>query len=367
MAQQQRCFAVTKNALNRFKLISTVVDPNHLASNEILLGIDKFAFTANNMTYAHAGGPPLNYWNFYDKMVGGDGALGIIPVWGFGTVTHSRNPDVPEGSRHYGFYPMANSVKFKPSKASPPSFTVSRDDPDLASVYNQFLNTALDPFYSGSACESAMMVYRPLFLTSYFLADYCMTKFKQVPQVILTSASSKTAFALAHCLKRRGADVIGLTSGGNVGFCEMLGLYKRVYEYNNVGLMESNGKETLCIDMAGSHEVNLAIDRHFGSNIVENVGVGMTHNTVLSGDKSLLSEHARATRTFFFAPAWIRRRVKEDATVMEEAAASYVRFTAESDEKSWLKFNKSMSVEEVFRRVESNSVDPNTGLVTRVI
>ena len=42
----------------------------------------------------------------------------------------------------YGFYPMASSVKFNPSKADVPSFTVTRDDPELAPVYNTYLNTA---------------------------------------------------------------------------------------------------------------------------------------------------------------------------------------------------------------------------------
>ena len=145
---------MTKGALSCFKTISNALDPASLTVNEILLDIDKFSFTANNMTYAHAGGPPLSYWHFYDNLFRegvskdeshgkGGSPLGIIPVWGFGTVTHSRNEDIPEGSRHYGFYPMANSVKFNPSKASPPSFTVAREDPELAAVYNSYLNTEM--------------------------------------------------------------------------------------------------------------------------------------------------------------------------------------------------------------------------------
>lgn len=365
--------------MSRFKTISNPLAPASLAANEILLNIDKFAFTANNMTYAHAGGPPLNYWHFYDNLCGGEGllqhesyvkkvnAVGIIPVWGFGTVTHSRNKYVTEGSRHYGFYPMASSIKYNPSKASAPSFTVAREDPELAAVYNTYLNTETDPFYSGSACENAMMVYRPLFLTSFFLDDYCASKFKSVDQVVLTSASSKTAFALAHQLKQRGVTVIGLTSERNLGFCKSLGLYDSVYNYDNISDIQSNKTKTVVVDMAGSHDVNLAIDKHFGINIVENVGVGMTHNTVLFGDKSALSEHARAARTFFFAPAWIKRRIAEDATIMESAAASYIKFTATSDEKQWLEFNTTMAIEEVYAASESNSVNPNTGLITRVI
>ena len=391
MSNVQRCFAVTKKALSRFQFITTRFDPASLGAGEILLDVDKFAFTANNMTYAHAGGPPLNYWHFYDNLCGGgENAFGIIPVWGFGTVTHSRNEHVAEGTRHYGYYPMASCVKFNPSKASPPSFTVTREDPALAAVYNSYLNTATDPFYAGSACENSMMVYRPLFLTSFFLDDYCASKFKSVGQVILTSASSKTAFALAHQLKQRGVTVIGLTSARNLGFCESLRLYDSVCDYENISDIQSNETKTVVVDMAGSHDVNLSIDKHFATNIVENVGVGMTHNTVLFGDKSALSEHAQvsqdpltpflaprfgrrshrlsqATRTFFFAPAWIEKRIAEDATIMESAAASYIKFTDTSDEKNWLVFNTAMPVEGVYAASESNSVNPNTGLITRVV
>ncbi|GMH64864.1 hypothetical protein TrST_g1243 [Triparma strigata] len=363
----QRCFAVTKGHLSKYRLLANELTPAaSLEANEIILNIDRFAFTANNMTYAHAGGPPLNYWHFYDKLAN-DKTLGIIPVWGFATVALSRNSNIAEGSRHYGFYPMASSVKFNPSKADVPSFTVTRDDPELAAMYNTYLNTASDPFYTTSSCENNMMIFRPLFLTSFFLNDYCWNQFRSsVDQIILTSASSKTAFALAFQLKQRGVKVIGLTSQRNVAFCETLSLYDSLYSYDQISEIPSNTTKTVVVDMARSHDVNLAIDKHFAKHIVQNVGVGMTHNTVLSGDKTALSEHAQITRTFFFAPAWIKRRIAEDASIMETAAASYVKFTATSDENQWLDFNTDMTVEEVYAASESNSVNPNTGLITKV-
>ena len=62
----QRIFTVAKANLAHFK---TQVNPiASLEANEVLLKIDHFAFTANNMTYANAGGPPLNYWNFYQGL-----------------------------------------------------------------------------------------------------------------------------------------------------------------------------------------------------------------------------------------------------------------------------------------------------------
>ena len=50
---------------------------------------------------------------------------------------------------------------------------------------------------------------------------------------MLSSASSKTAYGLAHLLHRRdGIKVIGLTSASNVAFVKSLGCYDEVVTYD---------------------------------------------------------------------------------------------------------------------------------------
>jgi hypothetical protein len=56
-----------------------------LAEGEALLQIDRFAFTANNITYALAG-EIAHYWDFFPA----DAGWGRIPVWGFADVLASR-------------------------------------------------------------------------------------------------------------------------------------------------------------------------------------------------------------------------------------------------------------------------------------
>ena len=56
-----------------------------LADGQVLLEIEKYALTANNITYA-AVGDGFGYWNFFPT---GDADWGIIPVWGFAKIAAS--------------------------------------------------------------------------------------------------------------------------------------------------------------------------------------------------------------------------------------------------------------------------------------
>jgi hypothetical protein len=347
----QRLFVVSKSDVSNFGAWARPA-PVSLKMNEVNLSIDRFAFTANNMTYANAGGPPLNYWKFYDHLTRPDlekrrspraSKWGCIPVWGVATVKESRNRNVREGDRYYGFFPMADSVTFEPSKASEAAFTVPRYDPDLAAVYNTYVNTATDAFYTGPSNENSMCVYRPLFLTSFMLDDYCKSIGDAVTQVLITSASSKTSFSLAYMLKKRGVPVVGLTSSKNKSFAQNLRLYDKVCAYDEISDIAT--AKSVVVDVAGSHAVNVELDCHFGESLLRNIGVGLTHNTVTSCGQDELSDHARATREFFFAPKWIKKRMAEDPTIVSEKAANaYENFVAESDNKSWLTYEASEGI-----------------------
>ena len=112
---------VRKDQLGTTRLRS--VAPVPLADGQVRVGIDRFALTSNNITYA-AMGDAMQYWQFYPVAdEAGDGiAWGRIPVWGFGTVLESHHPDVNVGERLYGYFPMANSVDLTPAKVSAGSF-----------------------------------------------------------------------------------------------------------------------------------------------------------------------------------------------------------------------------------------------------
>ena len=73
-----------------------------LSPGEVLFRVDRFAFTANNVTYAQAG-DMLDYWGFFPAEDG----WGRIPAMGYADVIRSAHKGVPEGQRVFGFFPMA--------------------------------------------------------------------------------------------------------------------------------------------------------------------------------------------------------------------------------------------------------------------
>ena len=96
-------FVVARDDLQQCKIIETrLPDAAQLPDGALLVSIDRFAFTANNITYAVLG-DQLKYWQLFPAPEG----FGNIPVWGFGDVIASRHPGISQGEslfaeRRYG-------------------------------------------------------------------------------------------------------------------------------------------------------------------------------------------------------------------------------------------------------------------------
>ena len=79
-----------------------------------------------------------------------------------------------------------------------------------------------------------------LFITSFMLADMLQDNATfGAKQLVVSSASSKTAYGTAFCLAHPGdaegaVSVIGLTSPGNLDFTRGLGCYSEVVSYDVV-------------------------------------------------------------------------------------------------------------------------------------
>jgi hypothetical protein len=114
---------------------SPIPDP---AQGQIVARVDKFALTANNVTYALAG-DALGYWKFFPV----EEPWGVVPVWGFADVVVSRSPEIPVGERLWGYFPMASHVVLTPSRVSPRGFVdASPHRKDLPAPYNAYARTA---------------------------------------------------------------------------------------------------------------------------------------------------------------------------------------------------------------------------------
>jgi len=289
---------VRKDQLDQTRLVTS--EDAALADGQVRVRIYHFALTSNNITYA-AFGEGMQYWQFFPTA---DAAWGIVPVWGFASVVQSLHAGVAVGERLYGYWPMAGNAVLQPTRLDEAGF--SDGAPHRASlhpVYNQYLRCNRDPFHA-SGSEGVQALLRPLFITSWLIDDFLADNgFFGADTMLLSSASSKTAYGTAFQLKRRsGISVIGLTSQANRGYCESLGCYTRVLSYEELDRLPQDS-DCVYVDFAGNAALRLAIHSRF-ANLKYSCSVGGTHVKSLGGARDLPGPRA----TLFFAPAQVKKR-----------------------------------------------------------
>jgi hypothetical protein len=332
--------------------------PRALQPGQVLLRVDRFALTANNISYALAG-DMLGYWSFFPA----DPGWGRIPVMGFGDVLRSEHHEVGEGERVFGFFPMSTHLVVQADSASPTQFVdAAPHRRETAPVYRQYSRAAADPLYD-PAREDHLMLLRGLFLTSFLVDDFMADNdFFGAQATVLSSASSKTAIALAFLLARRPRlRVIGLTSARNVAFVEGLGCYDQVITYEAVKSLPADVPAVL-VDMAGDGQVLSAVHHHFGDRLKYSCLVGATH-----WDRSGRPDDLPGAQPqFFFAPSQIQKRSAEwgPAEFQRRLAEAWRSFVVCSD--GWLTVVRSYGragVERVFRDTLEGNTKPSEGYV----
>lgn len=271
-----------------------------LAPGQVRVRVDSFALTSNNITYA-AFGEAMDYWKFFPS---GEAGWGIVPVWGFGMVTQSLHPGVAVGERLYGYWPMSNAAVLQPDRLGDTGFTDAAEHrAGLHGVYNQYVRSSADPFYT-QPTEDIQSLLRPLFVTSWLIDDFLADNdFFGARTVLLSSASSKTAYGTAFMLSQRaGIEAMGLTSAANKAFCESLGCYSRVLTYDELDVLDA---KTACVyvDFAGNAALRRRIHERF-TRLQYSCSVGGTHVEELGGAKDLPGPRA----ALFFAPAQVKKR-----------------------------------------------------------
>ena len=298
-------FIVARNDLQDCKFIETELpDTAALPVEALLIKIDRFAFTANNITYALTG-DQLKYWHLFPAPEN----FGNIPVWGFGEVIASRHPGVDSGERLFGYFPMATHLVIEAASVSKRSLRdAAAHRQGVAPVYNAYARVSGDPALAGREGDYQALL-RPLFMLSFLVDDFLNENdFFGARSVLLSSASSKTAFGLAHLLHtmRGGIRVIGLTSAANADFVQSLGCYDEVLTYDRATALPPDSPVAF-VDMAGNSELRARLHRHFGDQMKYSGRVGLTHRRSSPDEPELPG----ARPTWFFAPDQIRRRAKE--------------------------------------------------------
>jgi hypothetical protein len=298
-------FIVARHDFQQCRFIETATpDAVQLPEGALLLEVNRFAFTANNVTYALLG-DELKYWELFPAPDG----FGNIPVWGFGEVVASRHPDIATGERLFGYFPMATHLMIEAADVSKRGLRdAAAHRQNVAPVYNAYARVSGDAAYAGRQGDYQALL-RPLFMLSFLVDDFLSeNEFYGARSVMLSSASSKTAFGLAHLLhtQRTGVRVIGLTSASNVGFVESLGCYDEIVTYDDVTSLPSD-RPVAFVDMAGNSALRANLHRHFGEQMKYSGRIGFTHRSTSPNEPELPGAKPMA----FFAPDQIRKRAKE--------------------------------------------------------
>ena len=309
----------------------------------IRVRVTSFALTANNVTYMGAG-ESFGYWKFFDPATYGiEGKnLGRMPVWGFAEVAESRAAGLEVSARLYGYFPPVDYFDLMPTKLNSVGFmdgTAHRLS--LHPVYNHYVLTQNDPSFGGPH-DIMQPILRPLFTTSFLIDDFLAREdFFGAEQVLLLSASSKTALGTAFSLSQRGGiKVAGLTSARNKGFVETSGFYNSVETYDSITDLNPDVK-TAIVDMAGNGAVSRNVYDHFEENIVYNCMVGKSH---WEGDHPPKIS-AGAPPIMFFAPDQGKQRMKDwgAAGFAKNLGARWIPFL--NSAKDWMEIETHTGVE----------------------
>jgi NADPH:quinone reductase-like Zn-dependent oxidoreductase len=291
-------FLVARDDLHRCRFLDS--EPAELLPGQAQLQVASFGLTANNITYAMFG-EAMSYWSFFPAEEG----WGRVPVWGFAEVTATQQPELEVGTRVYGYLPPSSEFILEAARVDARGFIdASPHRARLPPAYNSYARTDADPIYD-DAHEDEQMLLRPLFFTSYLIDDFlddCATF--GAGTVVLSSASSKTASALAFLLSRReGVEVVGLTSSRSGDFARRLGVYDAVIPYEEIS--ELPRERSVYVDMAGDAAVRDAVHGHYGEELAHSAVVGATHHDRMGE----LPDGLPGPRPmFFFAPDRVTKR-----------------------------------------------------------
>ncbi|MEP3224907.1 MAG: DUF2855 family protein [Parasphingorhabdus sp.] len=355
MSEQVNSLWVKKTDLPQSNWQNTDLPP--LAQGELLLEIEKYALTANNITYA-AVGDGFGYWNFFPT---GDDQWGIVPVWGFAKVAASHVEGIAVGERVYGYLPMASHLVVAPGNVTDAGFVDSAAHRQgLAIIYNQYHRLGQE---SGEM-EAERALYQPLFTTSFLIEDMMRkSDWHGAQALLLTSASSKTALGLAVVAKNLSPEIkrIGLTSPGNSAFVAATGLYDEVLTYDQLAEADAD-QATVSVDFAGNSKVLAAIHDHWGDRLKFSSLVGATHFEERGGDGELKGPKP----ILFFAPTAAESLMKEIGPVDFRAKvdAQFAAFvTAVSGHLSVEHLSGLDSLQNAYLEMLANKVAPNRGLI----
>jgi hypothetical protein len=332
-----------------------------LEDGQVLLAIDTFSVTANNVTYG-AMGEAMKYFDFFPAEEG----WGKVPAWGYADVVDSKADGVEAGARIFGFFPMASHVVFEPGRVSDSGFVDEAEHrAGLPAIYNRYGFASAE---SGDTAEREPFIalFAPLFTTAWLAMDWLDEEgFFGAARLLVSSASSKTALGLAYLIQRdhgEQVELVGLTSPGNVAFTGGTGYYDRVLGYDDLESLDPE-VHTAYLDFSGNGGLRARIHSHLGESLLSSTVVGAADwesltppggNSELSGPSPELffAPTRVAKRNEDWGPAEVRRRVAADQNLFIDSSRSWLTVRSASGPEG---------IETTWQALIAGEVDPSEG------
>ena len=358
-----------KSDLTKTRIIESSL--NVLDEGDISVSIESFAFTSNNVTYGVAG-DTIGYWQFFKTTEDLNNEWGCIPVWGFANVTQSKNSYIKEGERLFGYFPPSDSLIINPIKITDQGFSDGKDHrKDLPAVYNNYVRVNGDINCDPSMDNLKSLLF-PLHITSFCICDALEDEsYLDADQIIIVSASSKTAIGLAQGLKdsEQTPNIIGLTSPKNTDFVNKLGCYDKVISYDQLSSV-NNDLKSVMVDMAGSREILGTLHGSLGDNMLKCYTVGMTHwDNEVTAEDALGQAMLRERTEFFFAPAHIQKRFKDWGYEGYNQRTNEFMTKRSNQSKDWMSVIEIDGIEnfiETYNQIVIGNINPNEGIIVKI-
>ena len=367
-------FQTDKNDITKTRLVMAENTPEDFAlqDGDILVALERFAFTANNVTYG-AVGEQIGYWQFFPPHLAAndDPDWGCVPVWGFAKVVVSKQPDIEVGERLYGYFPMSDYLQITPTRISPQRLVDgAAHRAELPEVYNNYERLGKDA--GDTQADNMRALLNPLYGTSFCLCDALQAEnYYDAKQVVIVSASSKTAIGLAYGLAQIAdtrPKIIGLTSPANVEFVRSTGVYDEVFDYD--ALANLPNVPSVLVDMSGNRAVLGAVHAALGDNMRWCHNVGLTHWDDSDTKQSAAAANIIRDRSaMFFAPAHIQRRASEWGAVEFNAKVAAFLGGGMAQAEGWMQVKEIAGLAAfapIYDAVVVGKMQPAEGLIVKL-
>ena len=359
-------FQVKKNNFTTNRIVAVPDDELELLNGEILVRLDLFSFTSNNITYA-VSGEIIRYWEFFPPVGPQIDGWGIIPVWGFADVIESRTDDIPVGDRIFGYFPPATHLKLNPGKITLRGFEdLTEHRSTLPKTYNLYRRVLSESTYDRKF-DSDQSLFYPLYVTSFCLWDSLQdNNWHGADQTIILSASSKTSIGLAYGIHidPNAPKSIGITSVRNIEAVKKLGLYNQVLTYDQLDQLDTT-IPTVIVDMSGNNSVLVDLHKRLKDFMKFTLKVGLTHWKAYNPNQGIIRERSK----FFFAPSHIQKRIEDWGGGEFDKKTTRFLLEAITETRKWLEYRNLDGLAELtqlYPKVCDGTIPANQGLIVKM-